>query len=55
MVRRRTSNGADLLLAWAANSGRLNTEGFNPARYVDAETGFFTAFPDDGVYFDRAN
>lgn len=47
-------DGADLLLAWAANSGHLNTEGFSPARYVDAETGWFTAFPDDAVYFDGA-
>lgn len=45
-------DAADLLLAWAANSGKLNTEGFNAERFVDAETGLFGAFPDDTVYFD---
>lgn len=48
-------DGADLLLAWAANSGQLTTEGFNPSRYVDAETGLFTPFPKDTVYFDGAS
>ena len=48
-------DGADLLLAWAANSGHRNTEGFNPARYIDATTGLFEAFPDDVVYFDGAS
>ncbi len=47
-------DSADLLLAWAANSGHVNTEGFNPARYIDAETGLFEPFPDDTVYFDGA-
>lgn len=46
-------DAADLLLAWAANSGALNTPGFDPAAYVDQETGQFTkAFPKDVVYFD---
>lgn len=46
-------DAADLLLAWAANSGALNTKGFDPARYVDPDTGKFTsAFPRDVVYFD---
>lgn len=48
-------DGADLLLAWAANSGHRNTEGFDPTRYVDATTGLFEAFPDDVVFFDGAN
>ena len=48
-------DGADLLLAWAANSGHLNSEGFNAGRYVDATTGLFEAFPDDVVYFDGAS
>ena len=48
-------DGADLLLAWAANSGHLNTEGFNPARYVDAETGLFEPFPSGTVFFDGAS
>lgn len=48
-------DGADLLLAWAANSGRLNTEGVNPARYIDAATGLFGEFPAGTVYFDGAS
>ena len=47
-------DAADLLLAWAANSGQLNTDGFSPSRFIDAETGQFTSFPDDVVYFDGA-
>lgn len=47
-------DAADLLLAWAANSGQLNTAEFSPARYIDAETGQFEEFPDDVVYFDGA-
>jgi peptide/nickel transport system substrate-binding protein len=45
-------DGADLLLAWAANSGQLNTEGFSPLRFVDEQTGLFEPFPDGTVYFD---
>src|SRR6185312_72351 len=46
-------DAADLLLAWAANSGALNTKGFDASRYIDRETGKFTsAFPKDVVYFD---
>lgn len=48
-------DGADLLLAWAANSGHRNTEGFTPGRYIDAATGLFESFPDDVVYFDGAS
>lgn len=47
-------DAADLLLAWAANSGVFTTEGFEPARFIDRETGQFTEFPDDTVYFDGA-
>ncbi|HUG50687.1 MAG TPA: ABC transporter substrate-binding protein, partial [Terrimesophilobacter sp.] len=48
-------DAADLLLAWAANSGSLNTPGFDPAPYIDTGTGQFTAdFPNDVVYFDGA-
>ena len=46
-------DAADLLLAWAANSGSLNTPGFDDADYVDAATGQYTDdFPDDVVFFD---
>lgn len=46
-------DAADLLLAWAADSGVLNTPDFDDAPYVDPETGRYTAdFPDDVVYFD---
>jgi peptide/nickel transport system substrate-binding protein len=46
-------DAADLLLAWAANSGSLNTKSFDASKYVDQETGKFTsAFPKNVVYFD---
>jgi peptide/nickel transport system substrate-binding protein len=46
-------DGADLLLAWAANSGNLNTSGFDASDYVDQQTGQYTeAFPRDVVHFD---
>jgi peptide/nickel transport system substrate-binding protein len=45
---------ADLLLAWAADSGALNTPNLDVARYLDRETGWFTPFPADVVYFDGA-
>lgn len=48
-------DGADLLLAWAANSGVLNTEGFEPGRYVDLNSGQFEDFPDNTVFFDGAS
>lgn len=48
-------DGADLLLAWAANSGHRNTEGFDPARYVDPTTGLFEPFPTETVFFDGAS
>ena len=48
-------DAADLLLAWAANSGVLNTPGFDAGNYVDAGTGRFSPdFPHDVVYFDGA-
>jgi peptide/nickel transport system substrate-binding protein len=46
-------DAADLLLAWAADSGALNTPDFDDAAYVDPDTGRYTdAFPDDVVFFD---
>lgn len=46
-------DAADLLLAWAANSGSLNTPGFDDAEFVDQVTGRYTDdFPDDVVFFD---
>lgn len=48
-------DGADLLLAWAANSGVLNTPDFDPGEFTDPETGEFTdQYPTDVVYFDGA-
>ncbi len=46
---------ADLLLAWVANSGVLNTPEFDPSEFVNPETGEFTDdYPTDVVYFDGA-
>ncbi len=46
-------DAADLLLAWAANSGSLNTPDFDDADFVDPATGHYTDdFPDDVVFFD---
>jgi peptide/nickel transport system substrate-binding protein len=46
-------DAADLLLAWAANSGALNDPGFDDAEYVDSSTGRYTDdFPRDAVFFD---
>lgn len=46
-------DAADLLLAWAADSGALNTPDFDDADFVDPETGRYTDdFPDDVVFFD---
>ncbi len=46
-------DAADLLLGWVANSGVLNTEGFEPADFIDDETGRFTdEVPTDAVWFD---
>ncbi|HEY9499716.1 MAG TPA: ABC transporter family substrate-binding protein [Terrimesophilobacter sp.] len=48
-------SAADLLLAWAANSGALNTEDFDDSDYIDRETGQYTKpFPSDTVFFDGA-
>ncbi len=48
-------DAADLLLAWAANSGVLNTPDFDDADYVDPATGRYTDdFPEDVVFFDGA-
>jgi peptide/nickel transport system substrate-binding protein len=46
-------DAADLLLAWAADSGALNTPDFDDTPYIDPDTGRYTAdFPDDVVAFD---
>jgi NCS2 family nucleobase:cation symporter-2 len=45
---------ADLLLAWAANSGSLDTPDLDVDAYIDPETGRFGELPDDVVYFDGA-
>ncbi|MET4780936.1 ABC transporter family substrate-binding protein [Glaciihabitans sp. UYNi722] len=46
-------DASDLLLAWAANSGVLNTAGFDNSDYLDAQTGEYTrAFPPGVVHFD---
>jgi peptide/nickel transport system substrate-binding protein len=46
-------DAADLLLAWAADSGALNTPDFDDSAYVEPETGRYTDdFPDDVVFFD---
>lgn len=48
-------DAADLLLAWVANSGALNTPGVVDSGYRDAETGrYATPFAEDVVYFDGA-
>ena len=48
-------DSADLLLAWAANSGRFSTADFDPTDFIDQETGAYTEdFPTDAVYFDGA-
>ncbi len=48
-------DAADMLLAWAANSGVLNTPDFDPGEFTDPETGEFTdEYPTDVVYFDGA-
>ncbi len=46
-------DAADMLLAWAANSGVPNTPEFDPSEFTDPETGEFTEdYPTDVVYFD---
>ncbi len=45
---------ADLLLAWAANSGALDTPDADTGAYVDPDTGRFGELPDDVVLFDGA-
>jgi len=45
---------ADLLLAWAGNSGALDTEGVEVEEFVDPETGRLGELPADVVRFDGA-
>lgn len=48
-------DAADLLLAWAANSGALNTGDFDDSGYINEETGRYAdPFPRDVVHFDGA-
>lgn len=48
-------DAADLLLAWVANSGALNTKDFDDVSYIDEETGRYAKpFPSDVVHFDGA-
>lgn len=44
----------DLLLAWAANSGALDTPDADVEQYVDPETGRFGELPEGVVHFDGA-
>jgi peptide/nickel transport system substrate-binding protein len=43
---------ADLLLAWAASSGALNTAGFDARPYVNTNGTYKGNFPKDAVWFD---
>ncbi|OUE09720.1 Dipeptide-binding protein DppE precursor [Clavibacter michiganensis] len=48
-------DAADLLLAWAAGSGALDTPGFDASGYVDESTGGYTGpLPEEAVWFDSA-
>lgn len=49
-------DAADLLLAWAANSGVLNTPGFDDEPFLDADTQQYVEdFPADVVFFDGSS
>src|SRR3990170_3158408 len=49
-------DAADLLLAWAANSGALNTPDFDDSQYLDPATQQYTEdFPKDVVFFDGSS
>jgi peptide/nickel transport system substrate-binding protein len=51
----RPVTAADLLLAWAANSGALNTPKFDDRPYIDESTGRYAKpFPEGTVWFDGA-
>lgn len=45
---------ADLLLAWAANSGALDSDDVDVQEYVDPETGRLGELPEGVVHFDGA-
>jgi peptide/nickel transport system substrate-binding protein len=45
-------DAADLMLAWAANSGALNSPGFDPKPYVMRDGRFASNFPSNEVWFD---
>lgn len=47
---------ADLLLAWAANSGAVDTPGFDDTPYLDSDTNLYSEdFPDGVVFFDGSS
>jgi peptide/nickel transport system substrate-binding protein len=49
-------DAADLLLAWGANSGVLNSPGFDDGPFLDADTQQYTDdFPGDVVFFDGSS
>jgi len=49
-------DAADLLLAWAANSGVLNAPGFDDGSFLDVDTQQYTDdFPADVVFFDGSS
>ncbi|MGV8970565.1 MAG: ABC transporter family substrate-binding protein [Microbacteriaceae bacterium] len=49
-------DASDLLLAWAANSGRFTTAGVKPSAFFDSIAGEYSSEPpEDTVYFDGAN
>jgi peptide/nickel transport system substrate-binding protein len=49
-------DASDLLLAWAANSGRFTTPDASPSDFFDALAGEYTAeLPDGAVFFDGAS
>ncbi|MBC7723619.1 MAG: ABC transporter family substrate-binding protein [Burkholderiaceae bacterium] len=48
-------DAADLLLAWAANSGALNTPGFDDTPYLDADNRYDRDFPPGTVFFDGSS
>jgi peptide/nickel transport system substrate-binding protein len=45
-------DASDLLLAWAANSGALNTPGLDPARFTAADGRITSDLPTTAVWFD---
>lgn len=48
-------DAADLMLSWVANSGSLNTTGFDPREYADDSGRYTKPFPAGVVHFDGFN